>query len=197
DDDDSLSFADDFPALAADIKPIEDLGSPKASVCIQTHSALGTPDVRNACDGPPPWELAHNHLQFTEDRFYVVPAKGRAGLFFFVRRVGDWLTRCTNLPWHKAELVGGVLHVTSTFDGTMAAVDESAPPPEGWQMPCVNVVGYEAHTFYDTATGKNLLRIHMPTGVPNPTVSIAGSKVTLAGAGCDRVVDLAAPKPRP
>ncbi len=59
------------------------------------------------------------------------------------------------------------------------------------------MLGYEAHTFYDTATGKSLLRIHLPTGVPKPTISVAGSKVKLASAGCDRVLDLAAPKPRP
>ncbi len=197
DDEDALDFADDFTALAEAIKPAEDLGSPKASVCVQTHTALGTPDMRNACDGPPPWELYHHHLHFTEDVFYVVPAKGRAGLFSFSRRIGAWPAHCTNLPSHAAELAGGLLHVTSTFDGSMAAVDESAPPSEEWQIACVDVLGYEAHTFYDTATGKSRLRIHLPTGVPKPTISVAGSKVKLAGAGCDRVLDLAAPKPRP
>jgi tetratricopeptide (TPR) repeat protein len=61
DDDDSLAFADDFRALAAVVQPSEDLGSAKASVCIQTHTAMGTPDARDTCDGPPPWELIDHH----------------------------------------------------------------------------------------------------------------------------------------
>lgn len=187
-----LDHANDFDDLARQINPGQDLGSPKRSVCIRTHTAMADPDEKDVCSGPPPWVLNHHHLHFTEDVYFVVPKRG-SGLFYWTTRVGSWPAHCTNLPSPRPALVGDTLHVEETFDGTMAALDESralSAQPE-WDMACTDVLGYEAHSFYDTVTGKRLLWVYMPKNVPRPTISIAGTKVTLAGAGCDRTVDLA------
>jgi tetratricopeptide (TPR) repeat protein len=188
---DALTLAADFADLAKQIGPAKDLGSPKASVCIQTHTAIAEPDAIGVCDGPPPWVLAHHHLSFIENAYFVVPRKG--GLAYYQAMVGGWPAHCTSLPSYEPTLEGDLLHLHETFDGAMAALDESAPiPPGAMQLPCIDVVGYESHAFFDPDTGRRLLEVRMPAKVPRPTVTIASGKVTLSGAGCDRIYDLAA-----
>lgn len=192
---DVLEHANGFEELDRKIAPGKDLGSPKASVCVRSHTAMAEPDEKDVCSGPPPWVLNHHHLHFTEDLFLVVPQKASKkgdGYFFYSTRIGSWPAHCTNLPFATGELTGDFLHVTETFDGTMAALDETKAPATDWDMACMDVLGYESHAFYDTVTGRRLLRLYLPKNVPQPKIAIAGAKITLSGAGCDRTLDLVA-----
>lgn len=198
---DVLEHASGWEELDRKIAPGKDLGSPKASVCVRSHTAMADPDEKDVCQGPPPWTLNHHHLHFTEDLYFVVPQKASKkpdGFFFYSTRIGSWPAHCTNLPFATAEMTGDFLHVKETFDGKMAALDESNQgasslgPSVVWDMACLDVLGYESHAFYDTVTGRRLVRLYLPANVPQPKISVAGAKITLAGAGCDRVLDLVA-----
>lgn len=187
-----LRAVNDFDALAKAIGPEKQLGSPKASVCVRTHTATGDPTDVDVCSGEPPWVLNHHHLHFTENVFFVVPKKPAPGLLYYEARVGSWPAHCTNMPSPTATLAGDFLRVTSTFDGTLAALDEEHESDDEWQLPCTDVLGYTEETFYETKSGKRVLRIYMlPTaGIPAPKVTTDGRTVTLTGAGCDRTLTL-------
>ena len=100
--------------------------------------------------------------------------------------MGAWPAHCTNLPSHAAAVEGSILHVTTSFDGTAAGVDDAKTAgPDGAEMPCVDVLGYERHAFYDTVSGKRLARVFLPAGVPKPALTWSAKEVALQGAGCD------------
>lgn len=181
----------DFDALAKEIAPQRDLGSPKASVCVRTHTATGEPEVRDVCSGDPPWFLSHHRQWFTENFYFAVPKKPGPGLLYYETRVGSWPAHCTNLPGATAVMAGEFLHVTRTFDGTMAALDEEHESEDAFMMPCADVLGYAEEILYETRTGNRVFRMYMPNGVPAPKLTVGeGGKASIRGAGCDRTVSL-------
>jgi hypothetical protein len=118
------------------------------------------------------------------------------------RAVGIWQAHCINLPDVSVHLAGGraFLRISMTFNGADATIDETKPMViEGFAAGCTNVMGYEAETFFDLTTGKQLLHVYLPSGVPVPKVVEKGGVVKLEGAGCDQSYDLkklpAAPSP--
>lgn len=191
--DEPLEHAGSVDELRSKIAPVKDLGSPMASICVRVNNALGDASEVDVCRGAPPWEVRHHYDHYTVKSYLVVPQKGAKkdeGFFFFATYIGGWPAHCTNYPRISGSMAGDFLEVTEMFDGSGAAIDDARLSPNGPEMACMDVLGYEAHSFYDTATGRRVARIYSPVGVPGPKVSTNGAKLVLEGGGCDRTIDL-------
>ena len=180
----------------------------KNEVCrAETYPGLDEGSA-HACDGPPPWAVAHDYQLYRYRQHFLVPRGKGKGLFVYdAEVVGGWPAHCTGYMSASLTVVGTVIRATDSFSGAQSVLSESGSP-DGSGVPleelgpnavCLDGDGQEVDHFFDSATGRELLQVRriVPRGSEHPPVSlrIVGRTVELSGGACAERIALDVPAP--
>jgi Tfp pilus assembly protein PilF len=192
--------SEDAPADEAKAKDV---------TCTYSWSADTSGDKHDACDGAPPWIVAHDHLSFYSHVDILFPSTTK-GVQVYVADQGmngSWPAHCTGESDSTAKMDGKFGWTTATYAGAMGVMfqpgedtSDAVNLTDNGEFSCGDAPGSITDAFYDLSTGAELLEVRRPIAVsakaPLSTVAFQNGVVTIGGAGCNQSVDLKAPRAR-
>jgi hypothetical protein len=192
--------SEDAPADEAKAKDV---------VCTYSWSADTSGDKHDACDGAPPWIVAHDHLSFYShvDILFPTTAKGVQVFVADQGMNGSWPAHCTGESDSSAKMDGKFAWTTATYNGAMGVMfqkgedtSEGVNVIDNGEFSCGDAPGSVDDQFYDLTTGAELLHVRRPIAVsakgPLSTLTFQNGVVAIAGAGCNQQIDLKIPRAR-